>query len=202
MAGSRPIATPWVRATIYGKGDMKEFSNDFWFVVTAGTLNAAIDGTAAGVAIYSAYSALMSAPLVDTVVLRGIYTEIADGTSVVGTDYYQQVNGLDTSTGIPEDVAVVVRKLTGLPGKPNRGRWYFTQQAFDQIDGSYLSPTGTASYQALASALNVPIVFAGTGGSVTIQPAHFNRVTQTLHAIVASPFVTLLGTRRRRRGPF
>jgi hypothetical protein len=203
MAHSRPVGgLPWVRAAIYGFGDQKEFSNDFWFNVTAGTLDPAVDGLVTAGAIYDYLGPLIRAVMSEEHLHRGINCEINNGSYTVGTDKYADIFGTQEAAAIPFDDSVVVQKICGLAGKANRGRWYFTGIADTFVTGSYINDSGVASFQALAEGCHTPITVTASGGAATLTPAHLNRQTGALHAILSSPWIRLVGTKRSRRGPF
>jgi hypothetical protein len=65
-----------------------------------------------------------------------------------------------------------------------------------------LNGSGIGDWQAFAVALKTAVTYTATTGSVTLSPAHFSPFTGVLYPIVNTPVIGLLGTRRRRRGPF
>jgi len=186
----------------YGLLDMKEFSNDFWYSITSGALDPGLDGTAVGQAFIALTEANFQQCFPLAVEIRGVAVEINAGGISVGTDVYQSYNGAGISDYMPEDVAVVIRKLTTHPGKPGRGRWYFCGAGQADVKGSYLTATGITHWEGLAVKLKTAITVTAVGGTVTLSPAHFSPNTGVLYPLTNTPVVGLLGTRRRRRGPF
>jgi hypothetical protein len=200
---SRPLpGTAYARFVEYGASDQKEFSNDYWYSVTAGTFDPSNDGVTAGAAFITLISNAHVAVLSVEWNLRGVNVELSDGALAIGTPVYSANPGVVSGPPIPGDVAAIVRKETTTPGKVGRGRWYFAgvPQAFN--DGSYLTGGGYAAYQTFAVKLKTALNFTGVLGAVTLSPAHFSRKTRLLYPIHNDPVVSLLGTKRKRRGPF
>lgn len=121
-----------------------------------------------------------------------------DGLSTIGLDSYQGLAGEVTGTPMPEDVAAVVQKISGHPGPSGRGRWYFAGLPSSWADGSYL----TAANITTINAQMTIIVANKMGQGQTLEAAHFSPTTGQIYQIAAFETVALLGTRRRRRGPF
>lgn len=202
MAHSRPSAgVSWVRFVVYGILDMKEFSNDFWYSVTAGAVPEPASMQVVARDWYHNFITPAWTPALTTsVILRGCYAEFNDGAGTLGTDVYEEVNGSGISTYMPEDVAVVVQKISDFRHPTGRGRWYFCGLGQGDVNGSYLNASGLTDWRAFATQLKTAYVNSDVG--LTLSPAVFSPHTQQLHPIVDTPVVALLGTRRRRRGPF
>lgn len=199
MAASRPPAgTQWARFVMYMAGDMKEWSMDFWYSVTSGTISPTTDIKAVTTAVYSSLSAGIKNVLCTQDWSRGCIGYFNDGSGTIGTEHYQIVGGTISDQSLPEDVAVIVRKQTANLAKGGQGRWYFSMIAEQFVNGSYLTNDGITAYETCA------VVFktATTAGGLTLSPAHFSPKLNILIPIVNDPVVGLLGTRRKRRGPF
>lgn len=198
---SRPSTGSWARFVVYGLADMKEFSNDFWFSINSGTVDPPHDIAPALSAFYSHITSQWGSVLSDNVQLRGCYGELSDGSHVLGSDLYSNITGSGTTDMWPEDVSVVVQKITSQPGRPGRGRWYFCGGELSGINGSYLSASGVTAWTVFAATLKTTFSYTGTT-TVVCAPAHFSPTNGALYPIINCPVVALLGTRRRRRGPF
>jgi len=196
--GSRPAAGQWARFVVYGLGDMKEFSNDFWFSISAGSLAPPFNYNACLLAWYNSITTPWAAILTPGTTLRGAYGEFNDGTGTNTTNVYSNVSGTLSGTPMPEDVAAIVRKETANLTKSGKGRWFFSMLNQLLTVGSYLDSTGITNMDALA----VGCKTATTYGGATLSPAHFSRKTGLLYPLTDTPVVGLLGTKRRRRGPF
>lgn len=195
---SRPVGTAWVRFAMYGQGDIKEFSNDFWYSVSSGTITETTMFQVISDAFYNALILPWKTALSSATTIRGCFSEFSDGTNVWTTNTYQNNSGSGLADPWPEDVALVVRKQTADGTPSGKGRWYFTGGGQVDVTGSYLNASGQADWQAFAIELKAPII----AGGVTLSPAHFSRKTGLLYPILQTPVIALMGTRRRRRGPF
>lgn len=196
---SRPApGTQWARIVVYGTADVKEFSNDFWYSISAGSLVPPYAYATALLAIYTELTTPWILALSNTITLRGAYGEFNDGAGTATTNIYVSQLGVLSPEPVPEDVAVVVRKQTANLTPSGKGRWYFAGTPNTGVIGSYLTGGQLTLWQALAVAAKTAV----TSGGVTFAPAHFSRKTRLLYPITDDPVVALLGTRRRRRGPF
>lgn len=198
MPSRPPAGIDWVRAIVFGLGDLKEFSNDFWFSVSAGSISSGYNYHGASQAIYTGLTTAWQPAITTSTTLRGVQVEYNDGTGTVSDDFYDSVSGTGIGNTVPEDVAVIVRKRTANHTASGKGRWYFCGAGTADCNGSYLNSSGITDWQAAAIGFKTAITFGG----VTFSPAHFSAKTGLLYPIVDTPVVGLLGTRRRRRGPF
>jgi hypothetical protein len=198
MASRPSPGTSWARFVLYQQGDIKEFSNDFWYSITAGSVTPPYDYFSAIGAFLAAIVPALVACQAGSIIVRGAYGEFNDGTGTIGVDNYSSSTGGGVDAPIPEDVALIVQKITSTLSRSARGRWYFTGIDSSQVNGSYLQLPIPTIFQTLATALKT----AFTSGSVTFSPAHFSPNTGLLYPITDTPIVALLGTKRRRRGPF
>lgn len=196
---SRPTGN-WVRVVIYQNDDMKEASNDFWFAPDVDYAPLPLDKIKAW-----AHDLVLAiaTQLADTMSIswgiRGGDVVFSDGVRVLGVPSYQAHQGQVNGAPMPEDVAVVVQKISGQAGRSGVGRWYFSGCASTNVNGSYLTTPGMTLYQTLADFLSDNIT---TTDSTVFKPMHFSRLTREFDLIEDSSPVALLGTRRRRRGPF
>lgn len=201
---SRPApGTSFARYQLWGLTDQKEFQCDFWYSVSAGTITPWFDGPNAG----SAFLTNIATPLLDCLTaetfLRGCTVELSDGSVNISTQVYQNMTGtIALDRPLPGDVAAVVQKITATPGKIGRGRWYLPMVPEGFTDGSYLNSTGRHYYEVWAVAAKTLFTVTAHVGSFDLSPAHFSPNTGLLYPIVQDPVVGLLGTKRRRRGPF
>jgi hypothetical protein len=183
---------------IYGTQDQKEFSNEFWYTISAGSPPSNWDQHAAAGALYSAIGTPLVATMSSGCTLLGCEFYYNNGSGTLGVDYYSKLTDSLSIAGIPEDVAVVVQKITANATKQGRGRWYFAGVGVTLIANSYLTSSGITAYQALATQLKTAVTDQG----VTYSPAHFSPGLGMLLPLVDCPVVALLATRRRRRFGF
>lgn len=193
---SRPPGI-WAKTTMYFNSDQKEYSNDFWWSLSAATVITDMEADAAAIvaSLVASYEPILSAEWT----IRGGYTEFSDGATTIGVDTYRQDAGGVSSPPMPEDVAVIVQKFSSIPGRQGRGRLFIAGIPQTFCDGSYLN---AAPGQSLTTAFITAIGANVMGSSNTYTPAHFSRNAAVMQPVVFWDFAVLLGTRRRRRGPF
>lgn len=196
---SRPLpGTQWARFVAHGRLDQKTFSNDFWYSVTSGS----ISSTTPFHAVAAAWWAAMTSPWADAITtsttLLGVTAYFNDGTGTFGIKYYNSVPGTGIGDTLPEDVAVVIQKLTADFAKAGKGRFFFSGAGVGDTTGSYLNSSGITDWQAFAVQIKSGFVTSG----LTLSPAHFEPSTGLLKPIVDTPVISLLGTQRRRKGNF
>jgi len=196
MAG-RPSGV-WAMVRIFGTQDQKEFSNEFWYSISSGSPAPSWDQHAAAGAFYSALGTAIVNTMSSGCTLLGCVFYYNNGSGTLGVDYYSKLTDSLSVAGIPEDVAVVIQKITATPTKKGRGRWYFAGVGVSLMSNSYLNSAGITAYQALAVQLKTAVTDQG----ITYSPAHFSPGMSTLLPIVDCPVVALLATRRRRRFGF
>lgn len=197
MPASRPT-TDWANITVYGFADQKEFINIFWYSIFSGAPTDSWDAHAAAGVIYAAVATTLADTMNSGAALIGCEFFYNFGAGTFGVDYYSSFPGTLNNKLLPEDVAVVVQKITALGGKTNRGRWYLAGVDSSLVSGSYLNPTGQTSFQTFAVAAKTNVTDQG----ITYAPAHFSLQTTSLVPIKNTPVVALLATRRRRRYRF
>jgi hypothetical protein len=195
---SRPTTGPWGLLIIRGASDQKEWSNDFWFSISAGTPSGSWNQLNAAQAILAALTANFFDALQQNSKVLGATFYYNDGVGTIGVDYYATVDGLDVGDPLPEDIAVVVQKITANTTREGRGRWYVTGIPASSLTGSYLNSSGIALYATVATDWKTAITDQG----VTWSPAHFSPSTGLLYPITNTPVIALIGTRRRRRFGF
>lgn len=183
---------------IFGTQDQKEFSNEFWYSISAGSPGSTWDQKAAATAFYTALATPLIATMCGTCTLLGCEFFYNDGVGTIGLDFYSKLTNSSIFAGIPEDVAVVVQKLTTNTTKAGRGRWYFAGVGITEMSDSYLNSTGITNYQSLAVACKTAVTDQG----VTWSPAHFSPKLNLLIPIKDCPVIALLATRRKRRFGF
>jgi hypothetical protein len=149
-------------------------------------------------AIFTALSDTLSATMNENTLLRGGEFFYNFGAGTFGVDVYDVISGTLTGGALPEDVAVLVQKITALGGKTNRGRWYLPGVDMSLVTGSYLNTAGQTAYTAFAVAAKTNVTDQG----ITYSPAHFSKSTASLVPIQNDPVVGLLATRRARRYRF
>lgn len=107
---------------------------------------------------------------------------------------------------LPDEVACVVRKLTGRAGREDRGRVFLSTVCEDQNDAGTMTLPARTAYNAFAAQIPATIVVPATVGppatpSVTLNARHWNRKDNTLRPITAARAVATFCSRRDRRKP-
>lgn len=198
MSSRPPAGTDWVRMQVWGRGDQKEFSNDLWFSLTSGSFSPGYDYHGACQAFFTAFKTAWQPAFSTEWLLRGVTGTFNNGAGSLESRYYQTVLGGDVTLALPGDVALVVSKTTANFAPGGKGRWYWTGVGQSEVDGSYLvAPTPT-----IFTTFAIMLKTAFTSGGITFSPAHFSPKLNMLLPIIDTPVTALLGTTRRRRGPF
>lgn len=188
----------WARLEIYFSGAQKNWSNIFWYT-GAGSFPSNYNQATFAAAFLTQMQAPLCAPMDSTLLSLGCYCVVNNGSGSFGVKKYTNLQGQDGSTyPMPEDVAVVVQRISDTAGKSGRGRLYLSGWSQSQCTGSYLNGTGYTSGVAIQTAMKAPIVDQG----ITWSPAVHSKTTNSLHAMVNALAVSLLGTSRRRRATF
>lgn len=198
MAHSRPIAGDWGLVIIYGQGDQREWSNEYWYSVSTGSPSSTWNIDSAAEAFYSHISNALTPLLSNNYDTLGCQFYANFGSGTLGTEFYNTIAGTAGDSPIPEFTNAVVRKLTATFGRSGYGRWRFTGVDDSNVNGSYLSPGGLSNYQALAVVLKTAV----TDQAITWSPANFSRKTGALEPITNCPVDAQLGTFRRRKYRF
>ncbi len=128
--------------------------------------------------------------------------DITTGVSTSGT-----AGGADeadeTSTSpdqLPPNTALIVKKLTGLPGPNKRGRWFFGGVSEEvQING-HVHPDFRNKVLAVCGAFasDVTVAASGTYAGGTFHARHWDRKTNTLEPIAVCRADFAFGTRKDR----
>jgi len=183
-----------VESFFVGKG--KTFSNIWWFTTLSAfpgswdlaNFAAQADFACGGTAINS-----MDA----TITQLGSNVLVHNAGLARSIDTYTSSSGGISGTGhpLPEEVAVVVTRITTTPGKSGRGRLYFSGINSDHVDENRLSTAGRSNWVAMAATFKNPIV----NQTMTWSPANYSRLTSAFHAAVDFIVEPVFGTRRDRR---
>jgi hypothetical protein len=195
---SRPGAgVMWTRVETFFQGSFaKEWSSIFWFLNSGAVAPADYkgDSLALHVAIVDAILPMMAS----TNECVGSSVVINNGAGSYGSEVYAEAPGSIVQTAIPEDVSLVVQRLTGNAGPSNRGRIFIAGLPETFVTGSYLSTVGLAAAATLVTALQTAVA----GNVVTYTPATFSQKDGILTAVTSWFPVALLATNRRRRPRF
>jgi len=195
---SRPTTGAWVLYILFGLGDQKEWSIEFWYSVFSGTPGPTWNPAPANAAIFNALTpTLVPALSTSWQILGGrFYANFGSGT--IGDDGYDQTSGTDATDPLPEFTTVIVRKVSDTYTRPARGLWRIPGVCEDQTQGSYLNATGESTYA------NIGVAWQGniTDQGIVYAPATFSRKTGLLYPIRSCPVSGRLGTDRRRRFRF
>jgi len=161
-------------------------------------------------AFYTAFTAVYASSIDTDVTILPPSIKLGDGSTVpyeaVSTNTV--VNGGDAALKVPPQVALLIRKNTGLGGRKNHGRTYFPfilQQAgvnengtlatgivsgFDAINATFLADLVTAG---------IPMVIAHKTFNVPLAP-HYVTALTTGPLVTTYKTEALVGTQRRRLG--
>jgi hypothetical protein len=187
-----------MRCELFFSGAQKNWSNIFWWT-GAGSFPSNFDQDALAGAVQAALGPPMAQALSANFNLIGTYCVVNNGAGSFGVKHYAVIPGVDSAADpLPEDVAVVVQRISDTPGKSGRGRLYISGWTGGSANGSYLNDQGQTYGMNITTVLKAPIVNQG----ITWSPAVHSQKTNTLHAMVNALAVALLGTSRRRRATF
>jgi hypothetical protein len=99
----------------------------------------------------------------------------------------------------PEEVAVVIQRRTGKPGRNKRGRIFVPLVPSDFLDGSAIIVANRDPYMALATEMAQTQVFSGVPGTwVPVQPDWKNSLLEPVQQVRLD---TEVKSRRDRRDP-
>lgn len=192
---SRPAGL-WVRMELFCNGtEGKEWSNIFWYKPAAPPPLGNYQTDA--IAIYTYVSADLVTLMNSNTKCVGAVVVFNDGAFSYGVEVYQELPGTLNVHMVPEDVSLVVQRLSAAPSKDKRGRIFVAGLDSSMIEGSYLSPAGVTAAAAFAVNEATPIV-----GSVNYDPYVFGPKTGDFHLVTVWNPVQLLATNRRRRPRF
>lgn len=197
---SRPTAGQWVRAEQFVSGYDKLISNIYWYLADSISWVPGYDFQADASLINSTITAAVKPVLADNLTIIGTYVVFGQPTGSLGIDIYESVAGTAPSgNAMPEDVAVVVQKLTNNMGPSHRGRWYISGIPQSFTNGNYLSSGGLTAFATMTTALEAPIA-GGGGGDYNI--GTFSPKLGALSQITGFGHSGLIATSRRRRPRF
>lgn len=188
----------WVRMEVYFAGQEKQWSNVFWYTVSGGSIASPYDLYAATNDLFTSMLSALQGIMLTTYTIRGCYCVFNDGVGSFGIDDYTGGSGLVSGTKVPEDLAIVVQKISALYTSDGRGRWYFSGFPATFVNGSYLAIASNTPLATLITALLTPVV----SGGVTFNPAVFSNTLSALNNVISINPIALLGTQRKRRTRF
>lgn len=113
-------------------------------------------------------------------------------TAIVGT------GGVSTTVSLPDEVCMEVQRRTGLTGRQNRGRLFFSGIASPMNDGGLLTPAARVNLIALAAKIGPDQTFAPIG---LCHARHFDRKDNVLKGVQAARATSVFVSRRDRRRP-
>lgn len=193
---SRPAGI-WVRVELFfNTVNGKEWSIIFWLKPAAFPTTGQQFDDAHDILVFLT-NAFLPVTTAD-VTLVGTSTVFNDGTGSYGVEDYTSGVGSVAGNLVPEDVSLVVQRLTAAPGPTKRGRIFIAGIPESFVKGSYLSPTGETAFDALASTLNGPI----TATSGNYDQYHFSPTDSSFTIVTRWQAVRLLATNRKRRPRF
>jgi hypothetical protein len=105
--------------------------------------------------------------------------------------------GQVTGDPLPTESVIEIQRRTGLPGRSNRGRIFFSGISEEaQLKGGLVQSGDTwAALPSLAAALLGHV----TSGAITLTPAHWDRKNNALRSVTAWRVMDKLLSRRDRR---
>lgn len=191
---------PWARIEVFMRGDGKEWSNLFYFTSTGfGFPGSPTDFPGIGTGLAGNLIIALATFLPNAYTTLGARVTINDSVQTVGVDVNTSLSGGDGSANaLPEDVAIVVQRISAHPGKTGRGRVYLSSVGEDQATGSYVNAAGATNIIGLIAAMTAVITI---GGNIWT-PAVFSKKNSAFYDITFCQFDSQLGTMRSRRTKF
>jgi hypothetical protein len=191
-----PAGVNFARVESFFKRNDKTFSNIFWFTTLSAFPGSWDIAAFAAVANFNLGGSIVNY-MDASVSSLGSNVLIHNAGLARSIDVYATSLGGVSGTGtpLPDEVAVVVSRLTTTPGKSGRGRLYFSGLNSGHVDENRLSSSGQTAWTAVATLLKSAIV----DQTMTWSPANFSRTTSQFHAAVNFIAEPVLGTRRDRR---
>lgn len=144
------------------------------------------------------------APLYSAVMNQGCFFSQARATYNDGTNEYigysstTQLVGSLSGTPLGDQNSVVLRKMTNLTGRQNRGRIFvggLDSTCVNEADPNEIDPSFVSHYEALAAALATD----QTWDTLLFHARHWDRKNNALQVIAAAAVSTKFATSRRRR---
>jgi hypothetical protein len=174
------------------------FQNLLYYEPPSGILSTA-QMTAVANAAFTTLSPLYSGVLNNACAVVGAFATYTDGTNeYMGVSTIGAVVGALENTLLPDQNAVVIRKLTDLAGRQNRGRWYIgglDSSVIGTTNNNEIATTALAGFQSLAAAM----VSDQTWDGLLFHARLWNRKGSTLEPIAEAQVASRLATQRARR---
>lgn len=191
-----PPGVNFARVETYFKREDKTWSNIFWFT-TISAFPANWDIAAAAAAFEFQLSGFIINEMDGGCFDLGCNFMVHNAGLARSIDVYKNsAGGISTAQPcLPDEVAVVVSRLTTTPGKSGRGRLYFSGLNSIHVEENRLSATGVTAWTSVAAQLKLPLV----NQTMTWSPANYSRTTNQFHAAVDFIVEPVLGSRRDRR---
>jgi hypothetical protein len=188
----------WLFAKMYSIADGKEWSTDFWYGSAGGTPPSNFDPVSLAAAVYGALSGGIQGIMSMNYALVGCQIEVNFGTGTFGAKSYQNTAGALSTGPLPEDVCLVVRKLTAMGGRSHTGVNRYSGLDESLSLGSYLSSAGVSA----AAVIKTNTLAHVVNQTITWIPQVYSRKLNLLEPITGMETISLLGTARRRRPVF
>ena len=191
-----PVGVNFMRVEQFFHGTGKEWSTIYWY-----TTLSAFPGSFDISSLAANLEATLASDLVNcleaAIQIDGINVQVHNGGLVRSIDNYSvhlgNISG--TATPLPDDVCVVVSRLTTTSGKSGRGRMYFSGLPSTHVNENKLNGSGQSNWAAAATTMKAAFV----NQTMTWSPANYSRLTTAFHAAVDFIPELILGTQRRRR---
>lgn len=137
---------------------------------------------------------------------NGTYARLATATGVVAGEYNHIIPGTAVGETLPNNCAILVRKLTAFPGRHNRGRMYFPPFYVSEGNVSKLGSIAAAQLAAFQTALNGILSNIALPGNAIVGATLLHYPTLLDPTPAATPITafsaqSLIATVRRRLRP-
>lgn len=192
-----PASPNFARVEMFFEGQSKVWSNILWFTETVNfppSWN--IVTFAAAFETYCKTQVLdVLSPLCKYL---GANVLVHNAGLARSTDTYHTDVGTYATTPsdpMPDDIAVVVSRLSNTPGKSGRGRLYFAGIPYKFVEENRLSSIGVSQFGLLTDVLKTAI----SDQTIIWSPAIFSRKTTAFHAATEWQAENVLGTQRHRK---
>jgi len=155
-------------------------------------------------AIMSHWNPIWPVVLSNQVSLFACLVHVHDGALEFSGSNYGTAAGAISAPPLPDEVAVVVSRVSAIAGKSGRGRVYIRGIANTLITGDRLNATGITAFNTFVGGLNTTV----SDGTITWTPAHFVRKPISPATVGAMEPVSywklnaVVGTSRRSRSRF
>lgn len=129
---------------------------------------------------------------------RQIYMKLAGGSDELEAySTNSPIAGGAAGDMFPEEVAVVIQRRTGKPGRNKRGRIFLPFVPEEFAVDSTLTATAVGLYKTLATALKTPFV----SGGITLSPLTPDFKNSILEPVIQTRVLSEVMSRRQRRFP-